>query len=101
VGYPKRLADSVTTMRVPRFQPDLCTDDRACLAICPTNAIAIEAAAGGGRRWSLDYGQCIFCAECARVCPSLAIHGTGEFEMAATDRAGVIRHYELGGSASD
>ena len=101
VRYPAAPADSVRTTRVPRFRPEACTDDRSCLAICPTGAIAIVPAPGDGRRWSLDYGKCIFCAECIRVCPSLAIAGTGDFELAARDRGGVVAAFVLGGERND
>ena len=96
VRYPIGPADSVTTTRTPRFVPERCADDRSCVAICPTGAIAIGAAPDAGRSWSLDYGKCIFCAECIRVCPSLAIAGTGDFELAAAGRAGVIAEFVLG-----
>lgn len=94
--YPAQPAASVRTTRTPRFLPGLCSDDRSCEAICPTNAIEIQTLEAGSRRWTLDYGKCIFCAECIRVCPSLAIAGTGDFELAARDREGVIAEFELG-----
>jgi formate hydrogenlyase subunit 6/NADH:ubiquinone oxidoreductase subunit I len=97
VGYPKKAADSVRTSRVPRFQPERCQDDRACLAVCPTGAIAIEPA-DGARRWALDYGKCIFCAECIVACPSLAIVGSGDFELDASSRAGVVAEFRIGAS---
>jgi hydrogenase-4 component H len=93
VAYPGAPADRVKTSRAPRFRPDLCSDDRSCVAACPTGAIAIEAAPDDGRRWALDYGKCVFCAECIRVCPSLAIAATGDFELAARGRAGVIAEF--------
>ncbi len=99
VGYPKSPADSVRTRRVPRFEPGKCSDDRSCEAVCPTEAITIEGVPDGKRRWVLDYGKCIFCAECIRVCPSLAIVGTGDFELAATERDGVVSEYVLGVAA--
>jgi formate hydrogenlyase subunit 6/NADH:ubiquinone oxidoreductase subunit I len=101
VRYPRGPADSVRTARAPRFEPDLCSDDRACLAICPTAAIAIASLHDGRRSWALDHGKCIFCAECIRVCPSAAIAGTGEFELAAATRAGVISEHLLGSPAHD
>ncbi len=101
VGYPARPADSVRTTRVPRFEPDLCTDDRSCVAVCPTHAIAIDSLAARRRTWALDYGKCIFCAECVRVCPSRAIRGTGDFELAAPGRRGVVSRYELKADGDD
>ena len=93
VRYPGAPGDWVRTVRVPRFRAELCTDDRSCAAICPTTAITIEPAPDDGRRWALDYGKCVFCAECIRVCPSLAIAATGDFEMAARGRGGVTAEF--------
>lgn len=96
VGYPSKPADSVRTTRVPRFQPERCTDGRACVAVCPTGAITVDSLPDGGRAWALDYGKCVFCAECIRTCASGAIIGTGDFELAGIDRAGVVSRFELG-----
>ncbi|MBE0607907.1 MAG: 4Fe-4S dicluster domain-containing protein [Dehalococcoidia bacterium] len=101
VGYPKMPADSVRTRRVPRFEPAACTDNRKCEAACPTGAITIAPGARGERRWALDYGKCIFCAECIRVCPSGAISGTGDYALAAPKRAGVVAEYLLGSQPHD
>jgi formate hydrogenlyase subunit 6/NADH:ubiquinone oxidoreductase subunit I len=95
VRYPRSPADAVRTRRTPVFQPERCTDDRACAAICPTAAISIESTAPGARTWALDYGKCIFCAECIRVCPSDAIAGTGAFELDANSRDGMVARFAL------
>jgi formate hydrogenlyase subunit 6/NADH:ubiquinone oxidoreductase subunit I len=96
VAYPLTPADSATSRRTPQFQPANCTDERSCESACPTGAITIRGGARGERRWALDYGKCIFCTECIRVCPSLAIEGKGEHRLAARLRAGVVAEYELG-----
>jgi hydrogenase-4 component H len=101
VHYPFGPADSVTTRRVPRFQPEVCADERECVAACPTAAISIEPGPDDGRRWALDYGKCIFCAECIRVCPALAIAGSGDFELAARNRDGVVSAFLLGDGRHD
>lgn len=95
VRYPGGPAEAVRTTRTPVFQPERCTDDRACEASCPTNAISIESPTPGVRKWALDYGKCIFCAECIRVCPSDAIEGTGAFELDAPARDGVVARFTL------
>lgn len=95
VRYPKGPADAVRTTRTPVFQPERCTDDRACVAICPTRAISVESPTPGTRTWALDYGKCIFCAECIRVCPAEAIAGTGQFELDANSRDGVVARFVL------
>lgn len=99
--YPKTAAPSVRTRRAPRFEPDRCTDDRSCEAACPTGAITIDAGPEHQRRWAIDYGKCVFCAECIRVCPSTAIIGTGDYRLAASGRGGVISEYVLGSPQSD
>ena len=40
--------------------------------------------------WRLDYGRCIFCGECSRVCGEGAISTTAEFELAVTERAAAV-----------
>jgi hydrogenase-4 component H/formate hydrogenlyase subunit 6 len=99
VGYPGKPADSVWTTRVPRFQPEACSDDRRCVGVCPTAAITVADAEDGSRTWSLDYGKCVFCAECIRACPSGAIVGAGDFELAAKSRDGVVAQYDLTGAS--
>lgn len=100
VAYPRRPADAVRTARVPRFEPASCTDDRSCVTACPTTAITIEPS-DGDRRWSLDYGKCVFCAECIRVCPSQAIAGTGDYELSSAGRKSVVAEFILGSQSGD
>jgi len=97
VGYPREPAESVRNRRTPRFVPESCTDDRSCLVICPTGAIMVTPDGDGARWWAVDYGRCVFCAECIRVCPSHAIAGTGEFELATASRSGVVAKFLLEG----
>jgi Ni,Fe-hydrogenase III small subunit/Pyruvate/2-oxoacid:ferredoxin oxidoreductase delta subunit len=52
----------------------------ACVAACPTGAIA---RADGLR---LDLGRCLFCRECAAACPSLNISFTPDYRMATRSR---------------
>jgi Ni,Fe-hydrogenase III small subunit/Pyruvate/2-oxoacid:ferredoxin oxidoreductase delta subunit len=57
----------------------------ACLTACPTAAITAAPLA-------LDLGACVFCGECARVCPETKIAMTSEVAMAASARADLIVH---------
>ena len=64
-----------------------CTDScRACLPVCPTEAITREA----DEPVALDLGRCIFCAECIAACPPQAITHTGDHRMAARSRADLV-----------
>src|SRR5207302_1577982 len=53
--------------------------------ICPTDALRISAAGP-----ELDLGRCIFCGECAAICPGNAISFTQDWRLAASDRAGLV-----------
>lgn len=62
-----------------------CDRSGACVAVCPTAAIAL-----GGGSWRLDLGRCVFCAACADACPRDAIALTGRVELAVTDRGAIV-----------
>jgi Ni,Fe-hydrogenase III small subunit/formate hydrogenlyase subunit 6/NADH:ubiquinone oxidoreductase subunit I len=53
---------------------------RACSEACPTEAIAV------GDEPRVDLGRCLFCADCARVCPEARIAFSGEFRLATRRR---------------
>jgi Ni,Fe-hydrogenase III small subunit/Pyruvate/2-oxoacid:ferredoxin oxidoreductase delta subunit len=55
-----------------------------CMEICPT--LAITQAAG----LLLDIGACLFCGECARICPSQRIHFTRHYSMAVRKRDALV-----------
>jgi hydrogenase-4 component H len=83
---------SPATRGVPELDPTRCDGNAACVAACPTGAIAVSAA-----RWSLDAGACIFCGACERACPREAIKLGGVIELAARDRADLtIEHARVG-----
>lgn len=60
---------------------------RACVAVCPTQAI-VPAAEGKGIR--LDLGRCVFCADCVAACPHDVITQTGDHRMAARRREDLV-----------
>jgi Ni,Fe-hydrogenase III small subunit/Pyruvate/2-oxoacid:ferredoxin oxidoreductase delta subunit len=67
----------------PVLDPTRCPDGcAACIAACPTGAIAAE----GPQRLALDLGRCLFCTECTAACPEGAIAYTDEYRLAARRR---------------
>jgi Ni,Fe-hydrogenase III small subunit/formate hydrogenlyase subunit 6/NADH:ubiquinone oxidoreductase subunit I len=58
----------------------------ACVAVCPTTAIAPRAPRG----ITLDLGKCLFCADCVAACPAGAITPTGDHRMATRRREDLI-----------
>ncbi len=80
-----RKADPKGFRGLPHISAAPCaTGCEACRDVCSTGAIALEP-------FRLDLGLCIFCGECADVCPQDKITFTNDFKMAATDRADLIR----------
>ena len=51
-----------------------------CAGVCPTGALSQEA----GLR--LDIGACLFCGECANICPSRCIQFSKHYSMAVRQR---------------
>jgi Ni,Fe-hydrogenase III small subunit/ferredoxin len=89
IGYPDRPAEVSKHFRgAPRFDFPGWRDARPAAWVCPTGAISIQETARA-RRVTVDYGLCIYCGECALADPD-AVRMTGEFELAAFDRADLI-----------
>ncbi len=70
-----------------------------CVAVCPSQAITIEAGEGKTpdirypREYVIDLGRCIYCGYCEQVCPKEAIKLTQEYELAQYERGNLI--YDL------
>jgi len=60
--------------------PQGCTE---CADSCPTTAIHLQPL-------RLDLGRCVFCDECARVCPEQKIQFTAGYRMASRERDGLV-----------
>jgi len=60
---------------------------RACVEICPTDAVIGREEAAPLR---IDLGRCIFCRECEKQCPGDAIHFTRDYQLAATRREDLV-----------
>ena len=56
-----------------------------CLDRCPTGALVKTE---GGLQ--LDMGKCLFCRDCESLCPEGALQFTGQYQLAASDRAGLV-----------
>jgi Ni,Fe-hydrogenase III small subunit/NAD-dependent dihydropyrimidine dehydrogenase PreA subunit len=55
----------------------------ACLAACPTEAIALNPV-------QIDLGRCVLCGDCAPACPSAKLSFTSDFQLASTEREGLV-----------
>ncbi len=70
----------------PTINRSLCsTDCSLCIQACPTDAIRREPTG-----LSLDMGRCLFCGECAEVCPGSAISNTADYRLATRTRRALI-----------
>jgi len=70
----------------PRIEGSRCPAGCAlCVENCPTDAIA-----AGSKGLSMDLGRCLFCGECAAVCPAKAITHTGDYRLAVRRRGELV-----------
>jgi ferredoxin len=105
--FLRGLRRGVVTTRYPRGAPDPWTRklptppviDASLLdaetadrlvAICPSSALRRNA-----NVLTYDVGACTACGRCLALAPQ-AIRPSGEFELAATARAQLIKHLSLG-----
>lgn len=71
---------------LPRFDFARCADGcTACIAACPTGAIA-----GGAQALQVDYGACIGCQLCVEACPTGAATASGDWAYGAAQRADLV-----------
>jgi Ni,Fe-hydrogenase III small subunit/NAD-dependent dihydropyrimidine dehydrogenase PreA subunit len=73
----------------PTLDPTRCPDGcAACIAACPTGAIARDDTRG----LALDLGRCLFCPDCVQACPEGAIDYTTDYRLAARRREDLFAH---------
>lgn len=107
-----RLWRPVETRQYPYVQPELpptsrtflamkvdeegnpaCTACLTCQAGCPDAAIRIEKDPENNKRavtFTVNSGRCTFCGLCVENCPFDALHFTGDFERATTEKGDLI-----------
>lgn len=68
----------------PEISTTPCKDGcTACKDVCPTEAIELTPL-------TLDFGKCVLCKECVRVCSEEKIHFTNDYKTATNERERLI-----------
>ncbi len=65
---------------------DKCVGCKLCMRDCPADAIQIRKVGEKKYEAEIDMGKCTFCYQCVYSCLKQAIVGSGEFELASTER---------------
>ena len=60
-------------------ETDCATGCSACMAACPTRAIALDPV-------QIDLGRCVLCGDCEPVCPSAKLTFSNDVKLAASTR---------------
>lgn len=79
-----RSADPVGFRGLPVIDSAPCSEGcSACMEECPTSAILLSP-------FRLDLGKCVFCDECARVCPRDKVTFSNHYRLASRTRDGLV-----------
>lgn len=83
---PKDGAQVAARFRgLPLLDCDACAAGcTLCADACPTDAVDVRSGL------QIDLGRCVFCVECARVCPEQAIRFTNDYRMATSRREDLV-----------
>jgi formate hydrogenlyase subunit 7 len=92
-AWPKHGHDTGQqgVLGMPRFEPDRCEPScTECAAICPTEAISVEAEGKGRHRLAVDYGRCVACQLCVEACPAEAVAASFDWAFGVRNRADLV-----------
>jgi ferredoxin len=90
--YPDRPEPSAAMLPTPpAFRADVLDPERAgrLVEVCPSRALRID-----GDTLVYDVGACTACGRCAEADPA-AVAPSGAFELAATERAHLVKRIRL------
>jgi len=76
ISVPKKELASVIipdNTVIKSLKKEMCTGCGACVSICPTEALKLEADGWGYYRSKLEIGKCIECGKCVKVCPAIKL----------------------------
>jgi Ni,Fe-hydrogenase III small subunit/Pyruvate/2-oxoacid:ferredoxin oxidoreductase delta subunit len=87
ISYPKEIPALPDRFNgKPVIDSSKCNDDcHLCIDICPVEALKKKK-----NELSLDMGRCLFCGDCADICPSAAITFSRDHRLAAKAKSDLV-----------
>ena len=74
-----------------------CTACMTCVRTCPDHILSLDVETREDKskhieRFGYEIGACMMCGLCVEACPFDAIHMSHEYELALTDRSGLMEY---------